>query len=1425
MPSDASPDHSYDEDGDFFIEEEVNGIYHDEMDDSEYQSYSYGEEDELEEETYDGEEANETVGSDETRMSFRNAEHQVHGNGARNISRHRLDSGRPSTLHELLHSLAYPSEEGLRHDYRNNGINVSGRLNFAELLPEMLNFVPDAGRSRSTANGMMKLIGNIEKAEQDTYLALESLRNISEQLLMLNPLTAERVIPQDDLLATVLRLLSNPQLQEELELQLAGCRCLYNIFEVNPEMIAVAVDDNAIDVLRDKLLEINYIDLAEQVLETLEFISRINGQDILESGCLVACMQYMDFFTTHAQRKVVAIVANSCARAKDEDYDEMQEVFPLLKTVFINSSDQVISNRSLDAVYGICQGVADMGQALESFFDLEVMQRLMHIVSISEFELDSKLKALDILSQLVLNSSKLSTDIIFSEKVPLMLEGCINQFRKTSDSALHETLMFVPKPLLTSVSRFLVLLLPVEDFQLLTTDNFKKPDVSNLIGYIENLAAQVTPVLVEIYTNSIDFEIRKYVLLALLRICSSLEPAKASVLDDNLVGMLASTLAQNKSIYESSNGHDYDAGFLLLGILCLVLQSATKFSARFFPAFKREGVFDVLKSLSDFIAGSEARQENAAKDKFEEKDDVDSASDSDDGDAMSFNATDIPPQVTPRKLVFKVFRKMAGFYIFWKISDLTAQIMSLRDNTVSKAREILDVEEWINHMKEVSLVNYSSQNWANLWADVKSLLFSETFTISSFELVSTGMVSAMWAVISRYPNCQKEFQEGFGKGLPMLVEALQSAITRLETLPITECGLPSEEGRAASLGKQVKIRLEFEKTGDEYSPPANLHSVVICIHCVASFRALNDFLRHRILQSQLLTSLTIASSSNRKFNAEEWKDKEFEFFVDGKPQRLSETIFSAVFKSFLCKNEDISQKWGETQVITYRITDLKSSVEESSQIYANDISEVNVPTPLKDVLGLLSFCRRKDLPADLFINSKLSAKLSRQLEEPLIVAGGILPPWTLYVTKYYSFLFPIETRMFFLQSTSFGYGRLIQLWRQRTGDDKASGETTLQQLGRPGRHKLRISRENAFLSALKILAKYGSTPNMLEVEYQNEVGSGLGPTLEFYATISKEFAKKSHLMWRRNDYGLSGSDNFETSLLFPAPLANNADSPKILELFEHLGNFVSRSMLDNRILDFRFSEAFFQLAHTSARGDKVDLTNRAVCLDLLHLVDPQIEKSIAYLLDQKNASEVENLALTFYLSGYDIELVTGGKNIVVTSENLEVYLEKLLDQLLGSGVQKQIQSFIDGFSRAFPYASLLIFSPAELTNLFGMIEEDWTTETLYSYINADHGYTMDSVSIHDFVSILSDFIPEERRLFLQFLTGSPKLPIGGFESLNPKFTVVMKHADEGMQPDHYLPSVMTCANYLKLPKYSSKSVMRSRIIQAMKEGGNAFLLS
>ncbi|KAH9907416.1 hypothetical protein F4778DRAFT_721830 [Xylariomycetidae sp. FL2044] len=488
-------------------------------------------------------------------------------------------------------------------------------------------------------------------------------------------------------------------------------------------------------------------------------------------------------------------------------------------------------------------------------------------------------------------------------------------------------------------------------------------------------------------------------------------------------------------------------------------------------------------------------------------------------------------------------------------------------------------------------------------------------------------------------------------------------------------------------------------------------------------------------------------------------------------------------------------------------------------------------------------------PLPQFVNTKLTAKLNRQLEEPLIVASNCLPGWSEDLARLYPFLFPFETRHLFLQSTSFGYARSMSRWQNAQQEDTSRRDRRDERpfLGRLQRQKVRISRTKLLESALKVMELYGSSQSILEVEYFEEVGTGLGPTLEFYSNVSKEFSKKKVRLWRDMDSNDSEEFISTPNGLFPRPLSDDESDPMvnlIPPIFKMLGKFVARSMIDSRIIDLNFNPIFFRIGDGSL-GVKPSLS-------AVKMVDPGLANSLQHIKKFSSAKKridedpsrtpaqkvadtedividnmrLEDLALDFTLPGYpNIELVPGGSHLLVTIYNVESYLEKVIDMTLGKGIKRQVEAFRTGFSQVFPYSALSAFTPDELVTLFGRVEEDWSLETLMDSIKADHGFNMDSRSVKNLLQTMSELTPVQKRDFLQFTTGSPKLPIGGFKSLTPMFTVVCKPSESPYTPDDYLPSVMTCVNYLKLPDYSSIDSMKRQLFKAIKEGQGAFHLS
>ena len=114
--------------------------------------------------------------------------------------------------------------------------------------------------------------------------------------------------------------------------------------------------------------------------------------------------------------------------------------------------------------------------------------------------------------------------------------------------------------------------------------------------------------------------------------------------------------------------------------------------------------------------------------------------------------------------------------------------------------------------------------------------------------------------------------------------------------------------------------------------------------------------------------------------------------------------------------------------------------------------------------------------------------------------------------------------------------------------------------------------------------------------------------------------------------------------------------------------------------------------------------------------------------------------------------------------------------------------------------------------LFGNGDEDWSIESEFSApqrvlvltgcaaiteaVKADHGFTIDSQPIHDLLSIMSEYDAVARRDFLQFITGSPKLPIGGKTAAMSGASLVLtcKKASVGL-----IPLSPWSASRMKLP--------------------------
>lgn len=101
--------------------------------------------------------------------------------------------------------------------------------------------------------------------------------------------------------------------------------------------------------------------------------------------------------------------------------------------------------------------------------------------------------------------------------------------------------------------------------------------------------------------------------------------------------------------------------------------------------------------------------------------------------------------------------------------------------------------------------------------------------------------------------------------------------------------------------------------------------------------------------------------------------------------------------------------------------------------------------------------------------------------------------------------------------------------------------------------QVRVSRKRILESASKVMELYCSGRALLELEFFNEVGTGLGPTLEFYTLLAHELQRKSLNMWRCEDGGSHSAGSAPAVAIKAEPAAvlgahSAAARPKVLPM-------------------------------------------------------------------------------------------------------------------------------------------------------------------------------------------------------------------------------------------------------------------------------------
>ncbi|XP_014208162.1 E3 ubiquitin-protein ligase UBR5 isoform X2 [Copidosoma floridanum] len=231
----------------------------------------------------------------------------------------------------------------------------------------------------------------------------------------------------------------------------------------------------------------------------------------------------------------------------------------------------------------------------------------------------------------------------------------------------------------------------------------------------------------------------------------------------------------------------------------------------------------------------------------------------------------------------------------------------------------------------------------------------------------------------------------------------------------------------------------------------------------------------------------------------------------------------------------------------------------------------------------------------------------------------------------------------------------------------------------------------------------------------------------------------------------------------------------------------------------------------------------------LAFFDPVIYESLRQLVvdaETKDSSNLFHLDLTFNIDlcpeegGGAIELVHNGHSIEVTTSNVYDYVRKYAEVRMVKVQDKALEAIREGVFDVLPEGALDGLTAEDLRLLLNGVG-DINVSVLISYtsFNDESGESTDRlVKFKRWLwSIVEKMTHTERQDLVYFWTGSPALPASE-DGFQPMPSVTIRPAD-----DMHLPTANTCISRLYVPLYSSRHVLRHKLLLAIKTKNFGFV--
>ncbi|KAK0048262.1 NEDD4-like E3 ubiquitin-protein ligase WWP1 [Biomphalaria pfeifferi] len=352
----------------------------------------------------------------------------------------------------------------------------------------------------------------------------------------------------------------------------------------------------------------------------------------------------------------------------------------------------------------------------------------------------------------------------------------------------------------------------------------------------------------------------------------------------------------------------------------------------------------------------------------------------------------------------------------------------------------------------------------------------------------------------------------------------------------------------------------------------------------------------------------------------------------------------------------------------------------------------------------------------------------------------------------------------------------------------------------PGHVKITVSRDNLFEDSFAQIMRLQpfDLRRRLYIIFKGEEGLDYGGLArEWFFHVSHDVLNPMYCLF---EYASNSNYSLQIN---PASSIN----PDHLQYFKFIGRFIAMALYHGKFIDSGFTLPFYKR-----------MLSKKLTIKDLETIDSEFYQSLLWVKE----NNIEDCGLELYFcADFEIlgkveqhDLKPGGSEIKVTEENKEEYLNLMTNWRFTRGVEDQTKAFLEGFNEVVPLQWLQYFDERELElMLCGMQEidvDDWERNTIYRH------YQRNSKQVVWFWKMVREIDNEKRTRLLQFVTGTCRLPVGGFAELMGS-NGPQRFCIEKVGKETWLPRSHTCFNRLDLPPYRSYEQLVEKLNYAIEE--------